>query len=385
MKKTSILWSASLVVSSLVYTSCGRQTVAPSKLDVTDVEHTPAKRQSIGNCWIYATATWAESLHLTATKESVNLSESYWTYWDWYSKLQYTSAKKLETGGNWFSASSIIQDHGWMQEGDFLPNESDVEMSTAQMIALSRVNRELEDGGRLADRDARTPELIRKVLDEAFDVKMDELMDNAQSASNLVVGKDSENKPVALADVISGSGSQKAWKAADYPVIYGKTTNVSPTTIKRRKEVMTRVLRALNDGQPVIMSVRVDFNALKTEPYATFDLPTLVAAGMGHQGGHLLVLDDYTVKNVPGYGYLGEGNMKPEIKAAALEGELVTLKAKNSWGINRPQRGLIDGHTAFTAEYINASIPWSDDGESTNQDEATWYSPLSDFVLPPGY
>src|SRR6478609_1596321 len=30
--------------------------------EVTDVSHTIVKNQSIGNCWVYATSTWIESL-----------------------------------------------------------------------------------------------------------------------------------------------------------------------------------------------------------------------------------------------------------------------------------------------------------------------------------
>ena len=30
---------------------------------ISDVDHTAVKRQSIGNCWIYAHATWIESMH----------------------------------------------------------------------------------------------------------------------------------------------------------------------------------------------------------------------------------------------------------------------------------------------------------------------------------
>jgi hypothetical protein len=35
---------------------------AQSDVLVSSVDHTAVKRQSIGNCWIYAQATWLESL-----------------------------------------------------------------------------------------------------------------------------------------------------------------------------------------------------------------------------------------------------------------------------------------------------------------------------------
>jgi hypothetical protein len=158
----------------------------------------------------------------------------------------------------------------------------------------------------------------------------------------------------------------------------------------RRKAILKRVMKALNDRQPVIMSVMVEFNGLKTDPYATFDYDYLQAAGsMGGQGGHLVVLEDYTVNNVPGIGFLGEGDMSDELKAAALDGDIVTIKSKNSWGSNRPSRGLADGHTAFTIDYLNKPISWmySDESEGQVASPMNSYkaSSLSEFVLPVGY
>ena len=48
---------------------------------ITDVNHSRVKRQSIGNCWIYAAASWAESLAKSASPSGseLNMSESYWT------------------------------------------------------------------------------------------------------------------------------------------------------------------------------------------------------------------------------------------------------------------------------------------------------------------
>ncbi len=41
---------------------------------VTDVNHTAVEGQSIGNCWLYAQATWAESMKLTASGEELDTS-----------------------------------------------------------------------------------------------------------------------------------------------------------------------------------------------------------------------------------------------------------------------------------------------------------------------
>src|SRR5262245_1995913 len=55
----------------------------------TDVNQSDVKRQSIGNCWLYATASWSESLNKSATPNDPipNFSESYWTYWHWFEQI----------------------------------------------------------------------------------------------------------------------------------------------------------------------------------------------------------------------------------------------------------------------------------------------------------
>ena len=54
---------------------------------IVDVPHTDVERQSIGNCWIYAHATWAESMNKAATGRDFDISQSYWTYWHWFDQI----------------------------------------------------------------------------------------------------------------------------------------------------------------------------------------------------------------------------------------------------------------------------------------------------------
>ena len=64
--------------------------VSSGEDDITEVDHSAVKRQSIGNCWIYATSSWLEALHKAATNEELNTSESWLTYWDWFEKITET-------------------------------------------------------------------------------------------------------------------------------------------------------------------------------------------------------------------------------------------------------------------------------------------------------
>ena len=70
------------------------------------------------------------------------------------------------------------------------------------------------------------------------------------------------------------------------------------------------------------------------------------------------------------------------MKAKAVFGTPNTLLTKNSWGNDRPDRGLSDGHTGFDLSYLNESFQWRA-GDFFPADE--WSSPLESFVVPPGF
>jgi len=53
--------------------------VGSSSQEITDVLHSEVERQSIGNCWIYAQASWIESMNLSATGDEMDVAQSYWT------------------------------------------------------------------------------------------------------------------------------------------------------------------------------------------------------------------------------------------------------------------------------------------------------------------
>lgn len=380
------LFSNKIVLTALAgaLASCGQGSGNDSQTLVTDVYHTAVKRQSIGNCWLYAAGSWAESMHLAATGNHINLSESYWTYWHFYHQLVGSSMTVIETGGFWHTATGIIRQHGYMEEGQFVGDEANMEMSAVQAKAELAVNLALAPGGALSNRDLRTRQNVIRVLDEAFGVDMAAAAKLAKPARNLVTGKTVNGGLITLADSIDIQ-SPYGWKSAWYPQVSGKDASVDNWSQKARKNVLKRVMRALNDYQPVVMTVFIDFNALDLGESA-FKLETLVNSGKpGLQGGHMVALEDYVVDQVPdgkgGFLSIEEGDANAELKAKAIDGELRYLKAKNSWGTNRPDRGIIDGYQRFYRDYLD--VPF----EVTGEDGSPSYysSALSEFILPPGY
>ena len=378
----SVLIILSAFALSPWMSGCG-QTKNNSKLDVSDIEHTPVKRQSIGNCWLYATSTWAESLHLAASGENVNLSESYWTYWDWFNKISRGTTEKIDTSGSWWSASQIIRQQGYMIEGDFIPTEADEQMSYRQRQAESAINEALSTGS-LKNLRTRTNESIMAALDQAFDVNMTEKLQQSHAATELKTNKWGDGSDITLADEISGG--RHGWTSVNYPQLFGKDASEGFFMKRQRAQLLHRVLKAVNDKKPVIMSSMVEFSALNTENKATFEYDLYIQKGLSTgQGGHLIVLEDYTVDNVPNIGSIGEGDVSPELKQAALDGDVKTLVVKNSWGTDRPDRGLSDGYTRFTMDYLNRPLPFGLEHGDSDMSHGRWYSALSNFVVPPEY
>jgi hypothetical protein len=181
-------------------------------------------------------------------------------------------------------------------------------------------------------------------------------------------------------------GGAHAWKTLRYPQLYGKDAQVDSYTKQARARILKTVLKAVNAKVPVIMSSMVEFAALNRDNNATFEYDLYIKAGRSSgQGGHLIVLEDYVVDNVPGVGRIGEGDVSDELKEAALTGDVQYLVVKNSWGSNRPERGLSDGYTRFEMKFLDLPLPFNLEHDETDISKGDWYSALSSFVVPPEF
>ena len=99
--------------------------------EVVDVPHTDVERQSIGNCWLYAHASWTESMHLAATGEAFDVSQSYWTYWYWFDQIAAGYTNEVVTG-DWEVPATI--NHTWGFKTD------DVDWKTPEDITFKLVD-----------------------------------------------------------------------------------------------------------------------------------------------------------------------------------------------------------------------------------------------------
>lgn len=369
---------------------------------VTDVNHTAVRNQSIGNCWSYAATGWVESLHRARTGRDINVSESWITFWDWYGKItggratQTMGRWEVPTGGWWDGAMTILKARGVVYEGEFIPEESEAARSTRQSDALRAINTALNEGGALATPEARRdPALVLQTLFTAW-----QLSDSVRAEITRVFGTrgstvlpssrttpDGYFRPLASVQVrtsryLNGRGQQLDGNLADVSG-YGRYAWRSasyPTSATERARFHQRVMRALNDGQPVLVSWLVDFNAMSST--GVFRMSNLTTPG--RQGGHLTSMEDYqVVVRQPGQPErtlrAGELASEADQELAVRYGTVEFFRIKNSWGTTRDPSGTgyFGGYTDLHVDYLNGPITWTADMAQR--------VPLSSVILPPGY
>lgn len=356
-------WSLAqaFVLGAAVSAAAGCSSTPPSAEasgdDITDVQHTSTKGQTIGNCWVYATVGWAESLNKSATNADADFSETYVSYWDWFDKIA-GGTTDLNPGGFWGDAIEILGRRGVINEGDFIPEESAAANSVRQKTALNAIKESIANGALKDPQAKRNGAIVRQELDKAFGLNADviAMLDNVfgkagertldrNYASGALPGgapiKRTSEIPAALtnrqggtkvgtlADAIGSRASgTSAWQGLrDGEFAWGTLTYPKDN----RRQYLKRAQRALHARQPVLMIWSVDFNAL--DPQGRFmEAP----ATPSEIGSHMTVLEDYQVENVPGFGTLPAGvdEQRPEALNAALDDSATVtfFRIKNSWG-----------------------------------------------------
>lgn len=385
--------------------------VATGADDIVDVPQTDVERQSIGNTWIYAHASWVESMHKTATGESFDVSQSYWTYWHWFDQITGGAATTIATGGNWATANGIVKKYGLAHESAFVVVDATNDTATRQAAALAAVNASLATGA-LSALGARTDKaLVRRELDRAW-----ALTPKISAALDRVFGADVSrtfSSPTAPADP-TGTGIERA---ADFAVAY--TTAPGGAIVQRRlvdamrdwrqvyyagvdhRSFQIRVQQALQDAQPVLLTWFVDFNALEDRNngrLGSFNMPTLSELGSGLQGGHTTLIDAYQARLADGREITADQKLDPTnpddkslLDAALLASTQVELfRVKNTWGSAHPERAFAPGLPSYDDlrfDYLDGPVKKCvvRNGTTDTSSCPTTTTPLQNVVLPPGY
>jgi hypothetical protein len=422
LKKTRWLSLASILALSATACSsepAGDQGVADdgtgsSTDDITSVDQSAVKRQSIGNCWLYATTSWLEALNKAASGAEKNTSESWLTYWHWYEQLANGRASgEVSTGGSYGTAATLIARYGVTLEKDFIKTEAVAEMSNRQSSALEAVNASLKNGA-LKDAVARRDKkAIRKELDAAwrldaetigrintvFGETVDKTLDRAyvQTApgNGIIRAQDfpARVKDTQTGQFVNGTLADAIGTGGSFGPRQGKfafNTVTYPSDAAGRRAFWKRVQKALHDEVPVLTSWKVDFNALTRDSHFSYE--QLQSLGPGRHGGHMTVMHDYEA-DVPGVGLLkaGEPATKEQMEKALADGtKIIFVRVKNSWGGIRPDRwdaAPIPGYHDLDMKYLNGPIK-DCPGEDAPSDPSVCVGttvPLWDVVLPAGY
>jgi hypothetical protein len=398
----------SLLLGSALASGCADD-LGSSDHAVTDVNHTAVERQSIGNCWLYAQASWIESMRLSASPGTeLDVSQTYWTYWHWFDQVTGSfQPDEIQTGGFQFTANQIVLDRGLMFEGDFVPDDTMSEMSDRQASALARINEALA-AGEFAGADGLR---VRQIFDEAW-----ELSAEVRGQLDRAFGEDGEvtlrqGAELSGTDIIDPqtvevqftqrSNGQTSVRDATIVDAIGSWSNLRyPFDAAGRRRFLQRVQQALHDRQPVVITWDVDFNALENgdgERQGAFNLQTLEeAGGPGGQGGHMTVLEDYAVETDQ-FGLLAAGvTLDPDADADKLAAALLDssrvklLRVKNSWGADRPDREFAPGFPGYHdlwMDYMNGPIRYCPDVTETKTEDNCFGEtvPMREVLLPPGY
>jgi len=373
--------------------------------EITDVPQSVVKRQSIGNCWLYATASWVESMELAANDTELNASESYWTYWHWFEQLVNGEVStEIDTGGSWDSATYLIKRYGVVPEGKFISDEAEAEMSTQQADALAAMNEELKEGSLSTPEARRNRKKVRAALDRAWGLSssmkgqmtrvfgvgytrnLTTRSSSGGSETASTTGTSIKRARSIAARYSTGPGKPVVTKTLEQAIASWQEVYY-PGGVSSRRDFQKRFQRALHDRQPVIVSWFVDFNALDSQG-RFFKPPTRP----GHQGGHMTVMEDYQIKNVPGFGTLEAGTVeeRPDALEAALSNsaEIEFVRVKNSWGSFREDRQFsTPGYHDLYLAYLNGPVQSCDEKDDGSPDTSSCWdeTPLGDVVLPPGY
>ena len=303
----------------------------------------------------------------------------------------------LQTGGWFGEAVEYMRRYGVMDEGTFIPEEANVERSLRQKAALNAINASLKTGVLSKPENRRNPSVVRDELDKAFGLSADviSLLDQSfghdlsktipkgavipqgkglRMPSQIEVGyykpKTGTAKKVTLADAIglpSSESSVYGWKLRTGQFAWNET--IYPASAAAQRPFQIKVQRTLHNRQAAIMVWFVDFNAMDRSNGSFKAIP----ASIGSQGGHMTVLEDYQVSNVPGFGTLAAGVNVTDPKAleAALDSKATIdfIRVKNSWGskLAPPAGSTLGGYHDLYMPYLNGQIPKCDKKDSAGK------------------
>lgn len=429
----SLVAVSALAVSFAVGCSTATDESASASSDITSIPESTVKDQGdTGNCWIYSTLGWIESLAANPVSgETKDLSPAYINYWQWYDQITdpgdtTASRTTVDYGGSWGQAVELIARYGVMRLGKFVRDDAAASLAAQQALDTALTSGELTTFEARQDR-AR----VRAVLDRAWGLApaTQSLLTTAFGADGTkTFDADAHKKSVVVNDVTikrpADITMRTAYKGGNFAIsgslsalIGTRTPGDNPglrdglfawsaavfdpatADAAARRAFLRRIQTALHDGVPLPFSWSVawrHYHQANNAFVGALEPNGYVIEGADPQtsiGGHATLLDDYEATNVPGFGTLKAGVPATDAQKEAALGDDVHisfLRVKNSWGTalatkvpGKPPKiwpsstraGYFDLDTAYLLSATTASwggSPYTMDG-------------LLEVVLPKGY
>lgn len=371
--------------------------------EIVDVPQSSVKNQSISNCWLYATMGWAESLHVATGEAQLDISESYLTYWHWFDQLVWDGAPgktAIDETGYFHQGLDLVYRFGLVKEADFA--------AVGQSAAKAKMDRSMREGA-LKDEAARKDKaLVRRELDAAFGLspelveKMNAVFGEGYDRSLDQPGTMPAGTPIrraqeipilaasasggpprraTLADAIGDRAWDEGWGLRKGPLSWNELDY--PSDPAQRRAFQIRIQKALHARQPVVISWFIDFNAMNG---SAFKAPP---QRPGRQGGHVTVLEDYQINDVPGFGTLkaGVNETRADALTAALDprASIEFFRTKNSWGLTGGPSQDFAGYLDLYTAYLHGPVKKCDRPEGGGEEVCVDHQPLWRAALPQGF
>lgn len=398
--------------------------------EIVDIPSSRTRDQrETGNCWLYATTAWVESLERAARSEAhrssrarapAPLSIAYLDYWDWHSKItggeiKGTDAKvmredQLDSGGSWGYAVEVMARFGLARASAFGSTGimSDADLTNA---ALDTIIASLLDGPLKTPAARKDGALVRKELDRAF--KLSAKVSASLTASFGADGKKSFTKGTASdSDVVippdafevlvprAGGASvvrplsdaigHRAQPGDDPDQRTGEFAwNVVPYARKSpaaTRAYFRRIQRALHAGVPIPVSWFLAANGDPDQLGAYREVPA-EPADIIDSVPHQTVIADYEVTDVPGFGTLKAGAIATAAqREAALDerANIVFFRVTDSYAtrvVNSKRVGVND----LYVEYLTGTVRVCPAGVPRTSRACHSEIPLEDVTLPAGF
>lgn len=336
---------------------------ATRKDEITDVTPPPPVQQSIGNCWVFATNAWVESMSARPPGAvPVDLSEAYVSFLYWLDQISappqpFTRGQlfMLRPTGSWGIAADLLTRFGWMSEAKFLNVASTSTFADRHQAAFQTMQNELAHGALTtpaarADRQLVAETLVKAwnldgavvtELTKAFGESFDRDLQNGQATiegtrvhrlDEITVGWGVAGERVSAQDLFGSlpKGEDPFTGKRTGPYAYSDIK--PPGSEDKIRHYLRRVQKSLNQDLPVVMSETSDDRNLDAN--GTYRKPA--DGQLSDQWyDHAVMVFDLSVMTTQ-FGLLPAGTKaQPAALEATLldDSQVLTLRARNSyWG-----------------------------------------------------